>query len=185
MLFVVYIKYKYIASHFNGYSGKLSTDLADYLAGEHATTVWTIRTQRTWTRAFDFFSMVPSVRATAELKLGERCSVRAPTTPLTLPVLIAFVCSVQCRLRGAHACGGILIGRFVLLRSVDISKVRCIDVVLRGSCYSSTNIRLGKPTNNREECAELTQNFVAERELCYRMKFPGCCPYHKLFGFAK
>ena len=81
-----------------------------------------------------YFPMVPAYRVTAELKGAEKCTKKVPTTPITLPILIALVAFVRVRL-GA--------------RSAELLRIKGVDVLLRTSHTNTTTIRLGKTKNNR------------------------------------
>ena len=129
-----------------------------------------------------FFPMIDRSRITAELKGVERCTVKTPTTPFTYKMMISLAYYARQTL-GLPQAVGIIVGFSTLLRSVEIIKIRVLDIIFRGGHVAKTTIRLGLTKNNRECLVQLEPNSLAERALRYLL---GQNPdkYVPLFGFS-
>ena len=162
----------------------LNDKLLGYLAGQHCIDL-SGSDVRTFTSAFKYFlPWTPRERINAELKGVEKSTKTTPTTPITLPIMIALAVFVSIRLGLEYACG-IVVGFFGLLRANEILGVTGQDVILRNVYCQTTTIRLGKTKNNREECVQFGRNSVAERALLFALQLNGHIPGKKLFGFKK
>ena len=162
----------------------LNEQLIGYLAGQHAVSL-PGHDVRAFSSAVRFFIPYrPKDRISAELKGVEKSSPTTPTTPITLPILVALTCFVGIKLGWAQACG-MIVGYFGLLRSAELFRITGQDVILRSQHNQTSTIRLGKTKNNREECVQFGKNSIAERALRFALQLNGHVIGKKLFGFKR
>ena len=162
----------------------LNEHMIGYLAGEHCQELSTSDV-RCFTSAVKFFMpWVPRERITAELRGVEIATPTTPTTPITLPIMIALAVFASVKLGAEFGCG-IVVAFFGLLRANEVIKVVGMDVIKRSAHCKATTIRLGKTKNNREESIQFGENSVAERALLFALAKNGHVPGRKLFGFRK
>ena len=162
----------------------LNEQLLGYLAGQYCQEM-SNSDVRCFTSAIKFFlPWTPRERITAELRGVEKSQPTTPTTPITLPIMIALAVFASVKLGYEFGCG-IVVGFFGLLRANEIINVVGMDVIKRSAYCKATTIRLGKTKNNREESVQFGENSVAERALLYALQKNGHIPGKKLFGFRK
>ena len=167
----------------NNYNA-LNEQLIGYLAGQHAVSL-PGHDVRAFSAAVRFFiPYCPKDRISAELKGVEKSSPTTPTTPITLPILVALTCFVGVKLGWAQACG-MIVGFLGLLRSSELIRVTGQDVILRNEYNQTSTIRLGKTKNNQEECVQFGKNSMAARALRYALQINGHIIGKRLFGFKK
>ena len=140
-----------VCTFFRGSYTVLNEKLLGYLAGQHCIEM-SNSDVRCFTSAIKFFlPWTPRERITAELRGVEKSTKTTPTTPDTLPIMIALAVFASMKLGLEFGCG-IVVGFFGLLRANEIIGVIGMDVITRNEYCKATTIRLGKTKNNREEC---------------------------------
>ena len=173
-----------VISFCKGRSDVLSEQLLGYLAGQHCQEM-SNSDVRCFTSAIKFFlPWTPRERITAELRGIEKQTPTTPTTPITLPIMIALAVFASVKLGAEFGCA-IIVGFFGLLRANEIINVVGMDVIKRSAYCKATTIRLGKTKNNREESIQFGENSIAERALLFALAKNGHIPGKKLFGFRK
>ena len=141
-----------------------SNNLA-FMAGEFAVSLQDSKIRGFHAGLNHFFPFLDHTRVTAELKGIEKSTPSSPTTPFTLQMLVAFAYFVRMTF-GMPQMTGILCAFDGLMRSIELLKVRAIDVILRNNTtVRQTSIRLGTTKNNREQVVFLPPNSLAERAL--------------------
>ena len=142
-----------VISFFKGRFEVLNKHLLGYLAGQHCQEM-SGSDVRCFTSAVKFFlPWTPRERITAELRGIEKETPTTPTTPITIPIMIALAVFGSVKLGAEFGCA-IVVGFFGLLRANEIINVVGMDVIKRSAFCKATTIRLGKPKNNREECIQ-------------------------------
>ena len=173
-----------VVCFFRGRYEVLNEQFLGYVAGQHCQEM-SSSDVRCFTSAIKFFlPWTPRERITAELRGVEKSQPTTPTTPITLPIMIALAVFASVKLGYEFGCG-IVVGFFGLLRANEIINVVGMDVIKRSAYCKATTIRLGKTKNNREESVQFGENSVAERALLYALQKNGHIPGKKLFGFRK
>ena len=160
----------------------LSRDSLSYLLGMYGASARDCQLRPLHAAARFFFPEVPRDRLTAELKGLEKSTKRTPTTPFTLPLLVAFAVFTSQRV-GLGAAVGVIVAFFGLLRTAEVIKIRPIDVILRTSYIAITTIRLTSTKSGREQVVQFEPNSVAERALKHLLLSRDFRQYQGLFGF--
>ena len=107
----------------------LSEQLLGYLAGQHCQEM-SNSDVRCFTSAIKFFlPWTPRERITAELRGIEKQTPTTPTTPITLPIMIALAVFASVKLGAEFGCA-IIVGFFGLLRANEIINVVCMSVCI-------------------------------------------------------
>ena len=173
-----------VCTFFRGRYDVLNEKLLGFLAGQYCIDMSSADV-RCFTSAVKFFlPWTPRERITAELRGVEKSTPTTPTTPITLPIMIALTVFASVKLGAEFGCG-IVVGFFGLLRASEIIGVVGMDTITRNAHCKATTIRLGKTKNNRKECVQFGENSIAERALLFALQKNGHIPGKKFFGFRK
>ena len=173
----------HINTHYVGLGYVLTAELLAYAAGEYCAVRLADGQVRPFHAALKFF--FPSIdrsRVTAELKGVEKSTTRNPTTPLTMPMLVALAMFTRQR-KGLAAAVGIIVGFFGLLRTAELHKIKRLDVTLRCGYIALTTIRLSTTKNGRQEIIQFEPNSLAERALKLLLSHGNISDTAPLFGF--
>ena len=161
----------------------ITVDELGYQAGIHSVSLNDSKVRIFHASLGYFLPFINRTRVTAELKGLEKLRPSTPASPLTFPLLIALSAFCSWTYGFAQAVG-VVIGFFGLLRAQEISKIRKIDVMIRGGDIKLTTIRLGQTKNGREQVVQFAPNCLAELMLVKLCKHT-TNPYAPLFGFRK
>ena len=131
-----------ITSFFKETFAVLNDQLLAYLAGQHAVELPNSEV-RVFSATMKFFlPFCPKERISAELKGVEKSTPKTPTTPLTLPILIALAFYVKVKCGVAQACGIIVhVGFFGMFRSAELIEIKGRDFILRNRFAKASTIR--------------------------------------------